>query len=83
MRLPYRIATVLAVFCLTLASASRGWTDDNDGWVELTGLDAWKSPTENWLAVGSAGLDAKNPKMLAVESGTGVIYNGPTGKGRT
>jgi hypothetical protein len=81
MRLPFRFATVLAVSCLTLASASRGWTDEG-GWVELTGLDAWNSPIEGWSVVGSAGLNPSNPKALAVESGTGVIYNGPTGKGK-
>ncbi len=81
MRLPSRFAMVLAVSCLTLASAARGWTDDG-GWVDLAALDAWKSPVEGWSEVGSVGMDSKNQKALAVESGTGAIYNGPTGRGK-
>ena len=81
MRLPSRDARTLAVIGLILALAPRGWTEDG-AWVDLMGLDAWKSPVEGWSTVGSAGLDSKNPKMLAVESGTGVIYNGPTGRAK-
>jgi Domain of Unknown Function (DUF1080) len=76
---PSRPTIVLAVTCLFLASAARGWSDEGS-WVELTGLDAWKGPVEGWSEVGSAGLDSKNAKAIAVEPGSGIIYNGPTGK---
>ena len=74
-------ARSIAVACLFLSFAPLGRTEDG-AWVELTGLDAWKAPVEGWSTVGSAGIDPKNPKRLAVESGAGVIYNGPTGKAR-
>ena len=81
MRPPSRFATVLAVACLTLASAPRGWSAEG-GWVDLSGLDAWSSPTDGWETVALAGLDPKDPKKLAVEQGSGAIYNGPTGRGK-
>src|SRR6185312_14432617 len=81
MRMSPRLARSLAVVSLFLAFAPRGWTEDG-AWVELTGLDAWKSPVEGWSTIGSAGLDPGNPKKLAVESGTGTIYNGPTGRAK-
>ena len=55
------------------------------GWIDLTGsqtFDAWKSPTEAWAFVGEVGLDPANPKRLVAKPGTGVLYNGPTGKTR-
>jgi hypothetical protein len=71
----------LLVALLGLAFAPRGWTDE-PGWVDLSGLDAWKSPIDGWSTVGSVGLDPKNPKAFAVEAGSGVIYNGPTGRAK-
>lgn len=82
MRLPSRFAAVLAVACLSLASAPRGWSDDEAVWVDLTGLDSWVAPIEGWETVASVGLDPNDAKKLAVESGSGVIYNGPTGRGK-
>src|SRR5947209_2719125 len=58
------------------------WAGD-EGWTELTGsggLEAWKSPTGDWAVVGDVGLDPKDPRRLAPEPGSGVIYNGPTGR---
>jgi hypothetical protein len=81
MSLPSRASRSLAVACLVLAFAPRGWTEDG-AWVDLMGLDAWKSPVEGWSTVGSAGLDPQNSKKLAVEPGSGVIYNGPTGRAK-
>jgi Domain of Unknown Function (DUF1080) len=78
---PNRLVRLLAIVSLVLAIAPTGRTDDS-AWVELTGLDAWKSPVEGWFAVGSVGLDLKDPKKLTAESGTGVIYNGPSGKAK-
>jgi hypothetical protein len=81
MRPPIRLSRWFVVIGIVLGLAPSGWSDDSS-WVDLTGLDAWKGSTEGWLTVGSVGLDAKNPRMLAVESGSGVIYNGPTGRGK-
>jgi hypothetical protein len=54
-----------------------------EGWIDLTAsrtFDAWKPPTGGWAVVGEVHLDAGNPKRLAVEPGTGAVYNGPTGR---
>jgi hypothetical protein len=53
------------------------------GWIDLMAggtLDAWRTPTGAWTAVGAVGLDPKNPRRLAAEPGTGVWYNGPSGR---
>ena len=50
------------------------------GWVDLSRLDSWRGPTTNWEVVGGTALDAKNDKKLTPEPGTGVVYNGPTGR---
>jgi Domain of Unknown Function (DUF1080) len=81
MRLPSRFATTLAVSCLFLASTARSWSDEG-GWVDLMDLESWNSPVEGWKLAGSAGLDPKEPKALAVEPGTGVLHNGPSGKAK-
>jgi hypothetical protein len=57
--------------------------DAEGGWIDLTGaqtLDAWKPPTGAWAFVGDVRLDPENPKRLVAEPGTGVLYNGPTGR---
>jgi len=66
---------------MTLALSAKGWSDDG-AVVDLSSLDAWKAPVEGWLTVGSAGLNPSDPKKLVAEPGTGVIYNGPTGRAR-
>ena len=71
----------LAVLFLVLAVVPSGHSDDS-AWIDLTALDAWKPPIEGWSTVGSVALDPKDPKKLAVEPGQGVIYNGPTGRGK-
>jgi hypothetical protein len=76
-----RLARTLSILCVGLMIATTSRSDDAT-WIDLTGLDAWKTPIEGWSTVGSVGLDPKNPKALTVESGTGVIYNGPTGRGK-
>jgi hypothetical protein len=56
---------------------------DEPGWIDLmrsSSLDAWKPPTGAWTFVGDVHLDPENPRKLAPEPGTGVLYNGPTGK---
>jgi hypothetical protein len=55
------------------------------GWIDLTGspsFDAWKPPTGSWAVVGAVHLDPGNPRRLAAEPGTGVVYNGPTGRAK-
>ncbi len=44
-------------------------------------LSSWQKKAGEWTVVGDAKMDPANEKRLAVESGAGVIYNGP--KGRT
>jgi Domain of Unknown Function (DUF1080) len=81
MRLPTRLARLFAAASLFLIFTPTGWTYEGS-WVELTALDAWKAPVEGWISVGSIGIDPKDPKKLAAEPGTGIIYNGPTGKAK-
>jgi hypothetical protein len=81
MHLPSRFVRLFATVSLILVLAPTGWTDDS-AWVDLTDLDAWKTPVEGWFTVGSVGIDSKDPKKLTAEPGTGVIYNGPTGKAK-
>ena len=81
MRPSSRSVRLVALLLLTLASAPEGRSEDG-AVVDLSGLDAWKAPVEGWLAVGSVGLDPKDPKKLAAEEGSGVIYNGPAGRAR-
>jgi hypothetical protein len=54
-----------------------------EGWIELTpgqSLDAWKAPTGAWTFVAAVRLDPENPRRLAAEPGSGVLYNGPSGR---
>ena len=44
-------------------------------------LDAWQGPLNNWEEVASVEIDLKNEKGLAAKPGSGVIYNGPSGRG--
>jgi hypothetical protein len=76
-------------FILSTAIAPGGLTRDaraaDPGWIDLTGsqnFDAWKSPTDAWAFVGEVQLDPENPKRLVARPGTGVLYNGPSGKTR-
>ncbi len=81
MRPSARAAGWLAVAVFSLAFAGRAWADE-PGWVDLSGLDAWKSPVEGWSTVGSVALDPKNPRVFVAEAGSGVIYNGEKGRAR-
>jgi hypothetical protein len=81
MCLASRFAVVFVVLGFVFGSAVPGRTDEGV-WVDLMTLDAWKDSDEGWAVVGSVGLNPSNPKVLAVESGTGIVYNGPTGKAK-
>jgi hypothetical protein len=50
------------------------------GWVDLSGLDAWKGPATNWQVVGAVALKPDDPKRLSASTGAGVVYNGPGGR---
>ena len=71
------LAITLALgICTTAARAD----DKADGWVELSGLDAWKGKSTGWEIVADAALNPKNPKGLVGTAGSGVVYNGPGGR---
>ena len=80
MRLSRSVARLSFAALLVLGLASGGRSDDSS-WVDLSSLDAWNPPKDGWSTIGSVGLDPKDARKLMVESGSGVIYNGPTGKG--
>jgi hypothetical protein len=80
-----RFCFFLMAFSLSWAPAADAQVADGEGWIDLTGsgtLDAWKPPTDAWAFVADVHLDPANPKRLAVEPGSGILYNGPTGKTR-
>ncbi len=75
-----QLAPLILSVCWALPAAVRA---DEPGWIDLTvppSLDAWRPPTGAWAFVGGVHLDPDNPKRLAPEPGSGVLYNGPTGK---
>ncbi|GAB6165233.1 DUF1080 domain-containing protein [Thermostilla marina] len=43
-------------------------------------LSAWRTPTGAWAVVGKAIMPPTDPSKIAVEPGTGVLYNGPQGR---
>jgi len=53
---------------------------EDEGWIDLSGLDTWRKPTGAWAVVGGVHLDEKDPRRLAADPGEGVIYNGPAGR---
>ena len=72
-----------AATCLSLLLAlacSTATVQADDGWVDLSNLSAWKGTAKGWSAIGEAKLDAKDPKKLATDAGSGMICNGPVGK---
>jgi hypothetical protein len=69
------------LFCSLIPPVAGQGTDT--GWIDLTAgpnLDAWKPPTGAWTFVAGVRLDPENPKRLLAEPGTGVLYNGPSGR---
>jgi len=71
-----RIPFLLGISVLALPLAVRA----EDKWIDLSTLDAWRAPTTGWRIVGGVSLDPKDPKKLADEPGSGVMYNGPNFK---
>ncbi len=81
-----RLSVMLsAALCAgTFAPAEPARADDS-GWVEMIGDDAlehWRQPTGDWLAAGDTRPDPKKPARLVAEQGSGVLWNGKTGKTR-
>jgi hypothetical protein len=79
---PYRLRLVLATLSLACVIPADGRADE-EGWIDLTGsnsFELWKPPTGAWAFVGDVRLAPDNPKLLAAEPGTGILYNGLTGK---
>src|SRR4051794_257339 len=80
----FRYLPMIVALSLPGALAAQG-EEPGEGWIDLTGSNtfaAWKSPTEAWAFVGNVHLDPDNPKRLVAEPGSGVLYNGPTGRTR-
>jgi hypothetical protein len=70
-----------------LLAALAGSSDAAEtAWIELTPakdpFKAWKARTGAWLEAGGVGLDSKNPRLLTIEAGSGIIVNGPKGQAR-
>ncbi|SRR5579883_1047659 len=57
-------------------AGSEGWTD----LIGAQGLDAWRTPTGNWLVAGDARPDPERPTRLVAEPGHGVLVNGRAGR---
>ena len=69
----------LLLLWLSWIGSARG---DEPSWIDLAGpkgLASWKTPTLAWAEVGAVHSDPSNPKKLAVEPGSGILYNGPLG----
>ncbi|MBY0396210.1 MAG: DUF1080 domain-containing protein [Thermoleophilia bacterium] len=54
----------------------------DDGWIDLSGLDAWTGEKANWKGVSDASVALKpgDPKKLAAAAGAGAFFNGDTGR---
>src|SRR5579862_9076491 len=64
---------------LLILSVSSGLAAEPE-WKELIGdkpLEAWRSPSDQWIHAGDARLDEKNPRKLEAVTGKGVLVNGP------
>ncbi len=69
----------LLILSAIFSSASRA---EENPWIELTNLDAWRNPDKLWLLADSAGLDADNPKLLTATAGKDILVNGKKGRAR-
>jgi hypothetical protein len=80
-----RIIGVVAACSCGLPQNSFVNAADDSGWVGLLGdhgLEAWRTPTGDWIQGGDASIQPEQPKLLAVTLGRGTIINGKTGKTR-
>jgi len=58
-------------------------TGKDDGWISLTdgGLADWRQDGNDWAVVGGVQLDPKDERRLAVQPGSGILFNTAAGKG--
>src|SRR5262249_29371273 len=80
-----RHAKTVAELSQLLRKGAKAGAAADRPWIELTSakdLDVWKGPTKDWQTVGDVSLDPDNPRRLASKPGSGVIVNGPKGRGR-
>jgi len=79
-----RRALVAALSCsLGLSFTPFAAAGHESGFFELIGphgLDAWRTPTGDWIVAGTAAPDQKRPGKLAYQPGQGTLVNGVTGK---
>jgi hypothetical protein len=84
MRKPPSVRRCLLVLSLLLVPIAPGRAGKGE-WAELTGpkaLDPWRGPTKGWETAGDVGLNPDNPRRLVGKPGTGVLYNGQSGRAR-
>ncbi|WP_435005092.1 3-keto-disaccharide hydrolase [Tundrisphaera lichenicola] len=81
MRPPLRTLRSIGLILGALGLLAGAGPEDQD-WVDLSSLDAWKPPIQGWATAGSANLDPADPRKLATEPGSDLIHNGPIGRGR-
>lgn len=77
-RLP--LLTVALLSCVVFAAAAA----EPAGAVSLfngRNLDGWGKKTDGWVAAGAVSLDPNDAKKFVIAEGTGVLVNGPSGKG--
>lgn len=77
------VFSLLALAAVTISLPARGDDARHGEWIELSSgddLSAWRQPTGEWLIVGQALLDPREPRRLIFEPGRGVLLNGATGR---
>ena len=74
-----RVPWIALILALSLHTSTRATAED-DGVIELVGLDAYRGSTGAWAVVGGVHLDPADPRRLSADPGTGAIYNGPAGR---
>jgi hypothetical protein len=75
MRGPVSICLLLAGVALAASAAEPEKTA-----LVVKDLSTWRGNTGEWQIVGDVKIDPANPARLAVGPGTGILYNGPTGR---
>ena len=75
-------ASAVLVGILALALGSGRAIAGEEGWIDLSTLDAWKSPIEGWAEAGSVAVDPLDNGKLTSEAGRGVFTNAPAGHAR-
>jgi len=74
---PFGLMLVTLAACWALPVYGQA---EDQGWIDLMSLDAYRPPTGAWVEVGGVGLNPQDPKRLVADPGSGVLYNGPNGR---